>query len=281
MVITWFLKGNQGEKASHFLSKDVDFASLSLVKRFSALLLSFVITVSPVFFSCMSSAQGGELDKFEKKVEKKEEPSENSSSNVAEDVWWDMLFDFLMSGLIMSDDMEGRSLKEYKQELRESGSPAMPTFKLEGNYHYVLDSIHGYDVTATAGYLIIGVECNLWHLFERAPDDQLKFLSPHLLIRMVPFEVMEIDFALGSKSILGNNTYHGVEAGFPAYFFFGKFITLDLKPYLSYINGHDLWDLSAGISFRYKFLGIRGGYRLIENDGDYIHGPQVGLSIQW
>lgn len=256
------------------------------MRRFFLILLITALIFPTVIFVGGQTAYAGKLKQFEEKVESK--PSESSSSGVSSGTaevmtrtWWDILSLFMMSGLNLSLSEDGTSMSEYHRALKTSETSALPTIKLEGNYHYVVNHIHGYDVTATFGYLMFGADCNLWHLFERNPDDQLKFISPHLLLRIVPFPFMEVDLALGSKLMMGDHTNQGFEAGVPAYFFFGRHFTWDVKTYVAYINGNDLWDVGSGISFRYKFIGVRAGYRMIEVGGSYIHGPQVGLFGQW
>lgn len=172
-------------------------------------------------------------------------------------------------------------MSEMHRALRASDSPLLPTVKLEANYQYIVNDIHGYDATLTLGYMMFGADVNVWHLFERNPNDQLKFVSPHMLLRFAPFGFMQIDLAFGTKIIIGNRTHTGFEVGLPAYFFFTKNFSWDIKTYGSYINGQDLWDVSSGLSYRIKYFGIRAGYRMIELDGDYTHGPQAGIFGQW
>ena len=170
---------------------------------------------------------------------------------------------------------------ETYSALKAADSPLFPTIKIEGNYQYIVNRIHGYDATLMLGYMMFGADVNVWHLFESNPNDQLKFISPHFLLRFAPFGFMQIDLAFGSKIIIGNRTHTGFEAGLPAYFFFTKNLTWDIKTYGAYINGQALWDVSSGLSYRIKHVGIRVGYRMIELGGDYTHGPQVGIFGQW
>lgn len=247
-----------------------------------------------------TSAFAGKLDKFEKNLEKKDSKSSSSSSStyyessdysyasssassaeIITRTWWEMLAVFMLAGTQGLGLPEGSSMAETHKALKAIDSPLLPTIKLEGNYQYVVNNIHGYDATLTLGYMMFAADVNVWHLFERNPDDQLKFISPHFLLRFAPFGFMQIDLAVGAKVIMGNRTYSGFEGGFPAYFFFTKNFIWDIKTYISYINDNILVDVSSGLNYRIKYFGVRAGYRMIELRGDYTHGPQAGLFFQW
>lgn len=265
-------------------------------------LLSFVFIIILVFsFQCsLSYAKGGKLDRIERKIESKPSSpgrgtSDSSSSSgtgysssssisgaeIMARTWWEVLALFMLAGLNTQGIGEGLSMSEKHAALRAVDSPLLPTFKIEGNYQYVRDHIHGYDATLTLGYMMFGVDVNMWHLFESQPDDQLKFISPHFLLRFAPFGFMQVDLAFGTKIIVGNNTHTGFEGGLPAYFFFTRNLIWDVKTYVAYINGRHLVDLSSGLNYRIKYFGIRAGYRMIEIGGEYTHGPQAGIFAQW
>lgn len=263
------------------------------------MLATFLLVPAMILFHPSAAyAKGGKLKSFEKKLEKKKaEPSRTYRScptcpagsstyetpSMAEAVtrsWWDIITLFMMAG-VGPGLAEGMSWGEYYSQLKASGNPALPTIKVEGSYQYIVNHIHGYDATATFGYLMFGADCNVWHLFESNPDDQLKFISPHVMARFIPFPFLEVDLSFGTKIIVGDNTHYGFEAGLPAYIFITKNFIWDVKTYGAYINQTDLWDVSSGLSFKIKYFGIRAGYRMIELDGSYTHGPQVGLFGQW
>lgn len=258
---------------------------MSRFVRFIVLLSLFCM-----IFSSQTVLAGGKLDTFEKNVEKKDttppgrcdycDGTANSTTSAIANSWWEMLSLFMMSGLNLSMP-QGSTYGDYHRALKASGSALLPTIKFEGNYQYVVSDINGYDMTGTLGFLMIGADCNIWHLFEKSPTDQLKFISPHVLFRMAPFPFMEIDLALGDKMMIGNNTHQGFEAGFPAYFFFGKYFSWDIKTYVSYIEQKAFWDVSSGLNLRFKYVGLRAGYRMIKIPGDSIHGPQAGMFAQW
>lgn len=256
-----------------------------------------------MMFPSYSFAKDGKLSSFEQKIGKSDasapirsetneagtsSPSKTytdtysssvSSTEIATRTWWDILLMFAMVGAGLDTGNAGMS--EQHRQLKLMASPVLPTFKLEGSYQYVVNHVNGYDLTATAGYMMFGADVNLWHLFETNPDNQLKYISPHVLLRFVPFPFLEVDFALGSKIIMGNDTHSGFETGFPAYIFITKNVILDIKSYVSYIENSDLWDISSGLSLKIKYFGVRAGYRMIELNGDYLHGPQIGIFGQW
>lgn len=72
----------------------------------------------------------------------------------------------------------------------------------------------------------------------------------------------------------GDTRHQGVELGF--YFFW------DVKPYMAFM-GHQkiIYDIASGLNVKYKFTGLRAGYRYIKVDSQNLRGPEIGLFIQF
>lgn len=257
------------------------------MKKAMALLFIF-IHLSPIVFA----DESGTLEKVGKKVEEKKSEDKSSSSSSSYSPYSDgsvegvvaasfieVLLHALMGGLYAGD---GLTLAEQYAFLKQQFHPALPTIKLEGSYQKLLgDDIQGYHLYAVAGYLPFAIDVDWVHYFEGSPKTQLKMISPHVVIRYTPIDFWEMDFSIGAKILRGRNTHTGVEVGMPMSFFFSKHVILDVRPYLGNINGTKVWDVGGGISGKWKYIGARAGYRLIDIGGERLHGPEGGLFFQW
>lgn len=200
----------------------------------------------------------------------------------ARDGFLETLFYFLLAGLFRDYSDRGLSAREFHAMLKHDAQPALPTFRFEGNYSKVLgDDVHAYRLNALAGYLAVAGEFDWVHYFEQTPTAQLRIMSPRLLFRSAPSSVFEINVALGAKILSGRRTQAGAEFGLPIYFFLGKHAIIDIKNYYSAIQGANVYDFAGGISGKWKLAGARAAYRYIRVGSESIHGPEVGLFVQW
>ena len=259
------------------------------MRRIVAILLLLILglsVASPEVF-----AKEGKLQKFEKEVgrEPSKETSTDSGSSytdtsssvsgtdVATDAAMSMFYSLLLAGL-----MNGMTETpgELYQFLKFTDSPALPSIRVEPSYQYVFDNIHGVIGKVEAGYLTFGVDGEYIRYFESdAPD--LSIISGHFLLRTLFAKVIGVNLALGVKSIWGANRRTGFEFGFPLYLYFSRHFYFDVQPYFAYISGNKVYDIAGGISAKYNIVGARVAYRAIRTGGQTLHGPQVGVFIQW
>lgn len=234
---------------------------------------------------------GGKLHAVEQKVESPNAGERRESDHrhrrsrgyygaSAGDVLASTFLEFLFYGLFGSFD-GATNWSERHASLKKEWYPGLPTVRLEGAYNKLSTDITGYDLNLTAGYLGFGADCDFVHYFEDTPNEQLKIVSPHALIRGAPFRWMQLDLAMGAKVMRGSRTHSGFEFGLPLYFYLGKHAIIDLKTYVAKVGSSEIVDFSAGLSGKWKMLGARAAYRVIDVDGESLQGPQVGLFFQW
>lgn len=231
----------------------------------------------------------GKLDSFEAEVheEEKESSSSGSSSSgsstsaegIAAKGIMDIMANFFVSGL--ANTGEYSSLSDMQKGLREMESPALPTIRIEPSYQYVFDGVSGIALDAELGYLMLGVNGEFLYYLERGNGDNLKFVSGHFLLRTLFAQIIEADMALGARGMMGNNSHTGFDLGFPFYIFFGKHFIWDVKPYITFLRGRDIYDVSSGLSYKYKMFGVRAAYRMINIQDETLHGPRIGVFFQW
>jgi hypothetical protein len=196
--------------------------------------------------------------------------------------WFGALINSLLYGFLSAAyDGSSMSGKERLQYLRDTGSAALPYIRLEAAYQKTFDDVQGYDINLNAGYLNFAADFDFLHYFESNPNDQLKFISTHGILRMAPSPIFQVDLALGAKIIQGRGSRSGFEIGMPFYIYVSPYLYFDVKSYGAFIKGKDLYDVSVGVNVKYKNAGIRVAYRTIDLAGDSLHGPHIGLFFQW
>lgn len=262
----------------------------------------FIIIVSLLFapfrMALAAAEAGGKLDSFEAELDKKEEPKKETEAKKAksEDVETSTttttttgssavadavltLFSALIVGLF--DMADTGNLKEAYKYLKENEIPALPTFKLEGNYQYLVGDMQSFSGRAEVGYLMFGLDGEYKRFYEESPHDNLNMANFHFLVRGLLAEIFQVNLALGEKFIWGDTRHQGFEIGLPFYLIFGKHFIWDVKPYMAFVGGKDIYDVSSGLNLKYKFAGFRAGYRGIWVNHQSLHGPEVGLFIQF
>jgi len=241
-------------------------------------LILFCIFLFPFYIH--AAEKKGKLDKFEEEIEQPNDNSRESSTSesaVAGGVI-DLFSSFFLIGLSQGGTI---NYAELRQELKVNESPALPTIRVEPSYQYVFDGVHGFAGNLEAGYLMFAADGEFLYYWETANNDNMQIGSGHFLLRTLFVHALQANLALGVKTIHGNTSHTGFEIGFPLYIFFGKHFIWDVKPYIAFIKGRDIYDLSSGLSFKYKMFGIRAAYRGISVSGETLHGPQVGAFFQW
>ncbi len=249
-----------------------------------ALLFALMLVGAPI------AAAGEKLDNFEREFEKqKEEQSDKapqwdhtgdqttqslSGEGAVTTSFFSILYPFLLMGLSQT----GTS-KELYADLRASGSPALPTFRFEPSYQYVFDKINAISAKAELGYLIFGVDAEYYQLFEQGDD--LKIFDAHFLLRSLFLDFLGVNLALGAKMLRGRLNNTGFDLGMPTYFYFGKHFIFDIQPYWAKVSGANVYDVGGGISYKYNVGGVRVGYRLLHVGSQNLHGPRVGVFLQW
>lgn len=271
-------------------------------------LLVFFVAAFMLLVSSVGHAEGGKLKKLEdmlgnskqeQTVQKDSKPSQTVKKQVDEDskpaekkfgmasstgeslessIVQTLLGIFLAGAFEMAQEEDLNYVYKY---LKKNESPALPTFRLEGGYQYLAGEDQSASARLEVGYLMIGAEGEYRRYWERSPDDKLNVASGHVLLRALFSDVFQINLALGEKVLWGDVRHDGFEVGFPFYVIFGKHITWDVRPYLAFVGGHDVYDVSTGISYKYKMIGARGGYRAMNVEDLTLHGPEIGMFLQW
>jgi hypothetical protein len=262
------------------------------LRRTLATILLILFSTMTALYPSVASGKEGKLQKFEKEFDKQEpkryhrdpgqsdyyyESSSVSGAEVATSTAMSMLYSFFLMGLMSGG---ATSSRELYQQLKDSESPALPTIKVDLSYQWLTDNINGAIGRIEAGYLMFGADFEYIRYFEKSAPD-LSFLSGHVLLRTLFARFIGVNLALGVKSIWGARKRTGFEVGFPFYVYFNNYLILDFLPYVAFISNKRVYDMAAGFSFKYKVVGVRAAYRLINNEGQTLHGPQVGVFIQW
>lgn len=273
------------------------------MKRILSAALLLILIIAPAVHPSVAHCKEGKLQKFEKELDKQEpkrydrdrdhrdydhrdyhrhrdghyHDDSDSAVGVATTTTMSMFYSFFLMGLMSGG---ATTSGELYHQLKESKSPALPTIKVDASYQWLTDNINGAIGKMEAGYLMFGADFEYIRYFERnAPD--LSFISGHVLLRTLFARVIGINLALGARSIWGANKRTGFDFGFPFYVYFNKYMILDFQPYIAFISNRRVYDIAAGFSFKYHAVGARVAYRGINTGGQTLHGPQVGVFIQW
>jgi hypothetical protein len=229
--------------------------------------------------SSKSSSTGSSTKRTDQETSSSSEPGKTAAANSLKGSILETLMGIFLAGIFETAQEEDFGYA-YKY-LKQNEIPALPTFRLEGAYQYLAGKDQAVSGRAEVGYLMIGAEGEYKRFWEKAPDDKLNIACGHVLLRALFSDIFQINLALGEKVIWGDMRHDGFELGFPFYMIFGKHIMWDVRPYLAFIGGHEVYDFSSGISYKYKMFGVRGGYRGMNVENTTLHGPEVGLFMQW
>lgn len=260
-------------------------------RKISKVLVCFLFSIILINVFSINSAfsyhDENKLERAERKIERPRKDKHyryTSTGYITEDnagmAFFDALFGFLISGPFTGLG-DGLTWPERHAMLKQEFNPALPTFRLEGAWHKLNTDVQGYNLNATAGYLSFGADVDFVHWFEETPKSTLKIISPHFLLRSSPTGFFQIDLAVGAKIIRGRRTHTGFEVGLPIYIHFNNYVSLDLKSYTAFVEGTRIFDESFGITGKWRMVGVRAAYRLVDIGGESLHGPQVGLVLQW
>ncbi|PIR17822.1 MAG: hypothetical protein COV46_02530 [Deltaproteobacteria bacterium CG11_big_fil_rev_8_21_14_0_20_49_13] len=257
-----------------------------MVKRIFLLTTAVLLLATPV-----SNAVAGQLDDFEgsldqksetkpqdKKDTKHEESSSTSTSDAATGIFESLAGIFMTSLFDMSQEKDMKGLYKY---LKRHDIPALPTFRLDGIYQYLVGNMNSFNGRVEAGYLMFGIDGEYKRFWESAPSDALNMAGFHFLVRALFGEMFQINLALGEKFLWGDKSHKGFDIGFPFYVIFGEHFIWDVRPYIATVGGREVYDVGSGLNFKYKFGGVRAGYRLIGAGGRKLQGPEVGLFVQF
>ncbi|MFH1652500.1 MAG: hypothetical protein ABIE74_00430 [Pseudomonadota bacterium] len=234
------------------------------------------------------SAEKGSVTEFKDTLEKKDldkskrkvwhDDKDDPTGEVTEGLI-DIFANFFLAGLVTNLD-EGDFGYLYK-ELKREKRPALPTIRLDAGYQRVFDNTNVLYAKGEFGYLMLGADVKYNKYWQKNPKDVLDVFSSHFLLRSYLMEIFQINMALGAKYIKGTNSHTGFEIGFPFYLFFGKHIIWDILPYMAFMRGYHVYDLSSGINVKFGMVGARVGYKILSINDASLHGPEAGLFFQW
>lgn len=226
-----------------------------------------------------AAEEKGKLDRFEEELSKPEDTSSTTTSVQAHEVAAEGIIQLFSNFFLLGLMQSGESSSELYRDLKERWSPAMPTFRLEPDYQYVKGGVQGMTWKGELGYLMFGIDGEYTRYFEN--NDHLDLIGGHLLLRSAFTDFFGANLAVGFKSLRGNRNNNGFEFGIPFYIFFSRHFILDVLPYIATMNGKDVYDIGGGLSFKYKYMGVRAGYRGLFVRTQTLHGPTVGIFFQW
>jgi len=252
------------------------------------LAIIFIVGASTRTFA---SGEKGKLGSFEDSLDSKsgdkrnadEETKRHGEPGVAKEQMAASIFETLFGMFLAGTfEMAQEEDKGYVyRTLKKEHSPALVTFKLEGDYNWIAGNDHSASGRAEVGYLMFGLDGEFKRFWENNPSDTLNVVSAHGLLRALFGEVFEIHLALGVKDISGDRNREGFEFGLPFKAIFSNSIFWDVRPYVAFVNSKQIYDISTGLNFKYKMIGARAGYRAINVDSQTLHGPEVGLFFQY
>lgn len=189
----------------------------------------------------------------------------------------------ILSSIFLTGLSQTGTTAEKFHELKESWSPALPTVYVLPAYQYIINNVHGYSVKAEVGYLMFGVDMEWVNYFEKnvKSTSNMRIVDGHILIRSMLTEYFGVNMALGAKTFWGEDHHTGFDFGLPFYIYPSRHFVIDVLPYVAAMRGRNVYDMGGGVSYKYKYLGARAGYRLISVGGQNLHGPNVGVFFQY
>lgn len=252
----------------------------------AASLLALQLFAPPLF----AEEKKGKLDAVEEEIDKGEGSEQGSSSSsswsgtssvspeeIVAETFLQILVSFLIAGIGQGVENPG----EVYHELKSEWHPALPTVRVEPSYQWAAGNLNAFSGKAELGYLIFGLDGEFTRYFENRPTDRLDVWSAHLLLRSLFAKSFGINFAAGVKGVRGNRHRTGFDFGFPMYFFLGRHFLIDIQDSFAVIRSTRIYDIGAGLSYKWKFIGARAGYRALFVGNERLHGPRVGLFFQW
>ncbi|MFH0800298.1 MAG: hypothetical protein V2A66_09000 [Pseudomonadota bacterium] len=254
------------------------------MKRSLALLMAvFFLSSTALATAASAEDKSGKLSSFEEEIgkpaaETPQDTSGVSAGDIAMQGAIEMFMQFLLMGF-MQTGMEG--FQGLYKDLKKEWSPALPTIRIEPSYQYLVGGLSSFSVKAEAGYLVLGVDGEYSRIFEKSPNNSLDMWTVHGLLRSIFTRHFGTNLALGARVIKGGQRRTGMDIGLPFYIFFNRNFVFDVLPYFTTLRGNTVYDLGAGLSFKYKLFGVRAGYRALLVGDEKLHGPRVGVFFQW
>ena len=129
---------------------------------------------------------------------------------------------------------------------------------------------------------MLAFEFDFVQYFEKNPNDKLALATPRLLYRW-PSEYFELDFGMGATVMHGNQTQVGFNVSGAAQCFPIKNMIIETKIGGSgFEQNKRIGDFDISAAYKYRMIGLKAGYRIIWTEGSQsLHGPHVGLLLQW
>jgi len=251
-------------------------------KIFALFLVSTFLSAAVLSTFTYAAEEKGKLDSVEQEIETPSTTGSQTSSidatGIATQGILDLLMSFFMMGIVSTGS---ENFPELYKELKSEWQPALPTVRLEPSYQYVFNGIHGFSGKLEAGYLIVGVDGEYTRYFEKSPNDNLDIWSTHFLLRTIFTKHFGTNLALGAKIVRGGQNRTAFEIGVPFYIYPSRYFIFDIQPFLATFGGKNIYDLGAGAAFKYKLIGVRAGYRALFVGDQKLHGPRIGLFLQY
>ncbi|MBF0398487.1 MAG: hypothetical protein HQK78_17055 [Desulfobacterales bacterium] len=272
------------------------------IKKACILFLGILIA-----FNTSISSYAGQLQDFEKaassnddkKDDKKKHKKEKKCNNEDDDKsFWGIFFKDMFSEIFISSFrgmflavIHGGQLSLYRIQgstdpafkkilLRKDGSPDIPFFRTDFNYHNVHSDIDGFDGRIEAGYGPFAIQCRNTY-FKEKPADDMNLGYFHGLYRISGSSAFEFDTGVGAILLYGEKHNSGLSFTFPINIYPNSNLNIRVVPVWSVINGNGIEDYDGSLAYVSKYFSLRLGYRRIQAHENVLEGPYAGFSIHY
>jgi hypothetical protein len=265
--------------------------------RIKRLLIVFIGIIFFLNTSCVLFA--GQLDDFEKTATKNRNTSSENNDDDDDDSFWGEFFGEIFSVLFIESvkglfslikhggqlslaRVQGSSDPAFEDILlREKGSPDLPFFKADINYHLIHSDIDGFDGRVEVGYGPIGIQYRNTYFNEDSPEAHMNLSYVHGLYRVSGSRVFEIDAGIGAMMLKGESRNSGPSITFPINIYPHPNLNIRLVPTWSAINGNGIGDYDGSIAYVRKYFSLRLGYERIQTGDAVLKGPYAGVSLHY
>jgi hypothetical protein len=244
-------------------------------------------TIAPVLVVMVLIVSGGPaaakdtLGDFEDEVEKSEGSDSGGDDHGHYDDSDDS--DAFFAFLYVIAGSAGATLEHYAE--RRDGAPSAALLRVEGTYQALNNGdVDGYTVRGELVWAFIGVGGEFIGYQEGSPDQTFDFTTVEGLFRFSPHENFRVTLATGSRRLEGKRKTTVFEGGISVGVYPQDWLGLELDLRLADVGDNVLGDYRIGGLLRlpdFPFMALRGGYRVIQIQGETLHGGEIGVVFTW
>lgn len=164
---------------------------------------------------------------------------------------------------------------------REYGEPLIPFARLDLSVQNVNSDVTAWDSRAEFGFGPFGFQVRSTRYKEDEPDDAIEVLQLYWLYRMSAGPFFELDLALGSLTLDGDERHEGFSFSLPITVRPTERIGFEFRPAWANLNGIGVEDYDLAVSLGGRYVSLRIGYRWFMNWRSSLDGPYAGVSLYW